>query len=85
MMTTLAAGKTDKIYYGSWLGDFSEGSSYELLEYWISYYRQDSSAEEDRLAGGNEWAVSFVNRIGEGPWALHSTLGVWRQWRSDKP
>jgi phosphate-selective porin OprO/OprP len=56
------------------LGDFSEGSSYELLEYWISYYKQDGSAEEDRLAGGNDWALSLVNRIGTGPWALHSTL-----------
>jgi phosphate-selective porin OprO/OprP len=63
-----------KIYYGSWLGDFSEGSSYELLEYWISYYKQHGSAEEDRLAGGNDWALSLVNRIGTGPWALHSTL-----------
>lgn len=63
-----------KIFYVSWLGDYSEGSSYELLEYWISYYRQEGSITEDRLAGGNDWALSLVNRMGNGPWALHSTL-----------
>ena len=61
-------------YYGSWLGDYSKGSSYELLEYWLSYYKQDGAITEDRLAGGNEWALSLVNRIGNGPWALHSTI-----------
>lgn len=63
-----------KVYYASWLGDFSEVSSYELHEYWLSYYKQDGGIEQDRLAGGNEWAVSFVNRLGNGPWSLHSTL-----------
>ena len=63
-----------KVYYGSWLGDFSAGSSFELLEYWISYYKQEGIAGEDRLAGGNDWALSLVNRVGNGPWALHSTL-----------
>ena len=63
-----------KIFYVSWLGDYSEGSSYELLEYWISYYKQEGSITEDRLAGGNDWALSLVNRMGNGPWALHSTL-----------
>jgi hypothetical protein len=63
-----------KVYYGSWLGDFSAGSSFELLEYWISYYKQEGTAGEDRLAGGNDWALSLVNRVGNGPWALHSTL-----------
>ena len=53
---------------------FSEGSSYELLEYWLSYYKQDGSIAEDRLAGGNDWALALVNRVGNGPWALHSTL-----------
>ena len=66
--------KDSKIYYGSWLGDFSGGSPYEILEYWISYYKQDGSSQEDRLAGGNNWALSLVNRVGTGPWALHSTL-----------
>ena len=63
-----------KIFYVSWLGDYSEGSSYELLEYWVSYYKQEGSITEDRLAGGNDWALSLVNRMGNGPWALHSTL-----------
>ena len=63
-----------KVYYASWLGDFSDTSSYELHEYWLSYYKQDGKLEEDQLAGGNEWALSFVNRIGDGDWALHSTL-----------
>ena len=63
-----------KVYYASWLGDFSDTSSYELHEYWLSYYKQDGTLKEDQLAGGNEWAFSFVNRIGEGDWSLHSTL-----------
>ena len=63
-----------KIFYVSWLGDYSEGSSYELLEYWVSYYKQEGSITEDRLAGGSDWALSLVNRMGNGPWALHSTL-----------
>ena len=63
-----------KVYYASWLGDFAETSSYELHQYWLSYYKQDGSISEDRLAGGNDWALAFVNRIGTAPWALHSTL-----------
>lgn len=63
-----------KVYYASWLGNFSESSSYELHEYWLSYYKQDGEINQDRLAGGNDWAVSFVNRLGNGPWSLHSTL-----------
>jgi hypothetical protein len=63
-----------KVYYASWLGDYSETSSYDLHEYWISYYKQDGSASEDHLAGGMDWAISFVNRIGNDPWSLHSTL-----------
>jgi phosphate-selective porin OprO/OprP len=63
-----------KVYYGSWLGDFSAGSSYELLEYWISYYKQEGIASEDRLAGGNDWSLALVNRFGNGPWSLHSTF-----------
>jgi hypothetical protein len=63
-----------KVYYASWLGDYSEMSSYELHEYWLSYYRQDGGIDQDRLAGGNEWALSFVNRLGNSSWALHSTL-----------
>ena len=64
----------NKVYYASWLGDYSEMSSYELHEYWLSYYKQDGSIDQDRLAGGNEWALSFVNRLGNSSWALHSTL-----------
>jgi hypothetical protein len=64
-----------KVYYASWLGDYSEMSSYELHEYWLSFYKQDGGIDQDRLAGGNEWALSFVNRLGGESWALHSTLG----------
>jgi hypothetical protein len=68
-------GWTDSnVYYASWLGDYSESSSYELHEYWLSYYKQEGSLTDERLAGGNDWAFSFVNRIGDGPWALHTTL-----------
>ena len=63
-----------KVYYASWLGDYSEMSSYELHEYWLSFYKQDGGIDQDRLAGGNEWALSFVNRLGGESWALHSTL-----------
>jgi len=56
------------------LGDYSETSSYDLHEYWISFYKQDGGNTEDHLAGGMDWALSLVNRIGNGPWALHSTL-----------
>ena len=65
-----------KVYYASWLGDFSATSSYEMHEYWLSFYKQDGSLNEDQLAGGNDWALSFVNRIGDGPWALHSTVAL---------
>lgn len=63
-----------RVYYASWLGDFSSGSSYDLLEYWISYYRQYGDSRQDHLAGGMDWSLSLVNRLGHGPWALHSTL-----------
>ncbi|MDG0964488.1 MAG: porin [Opitutales bacterium] len=65
-----------KVYYASWLGDFSETSSFEMHENWLSFYKQDGSLNEDQLAGGNDWALSFVNRIGDGPWALHSTVAL---------
>ena len=65
-----------KIYYASWLGDFSETSSYKLHDYWLSFYKQDGSISEDRLAGGNEWALSFVNRLGDGSWAIHTTFAL---------
>ena len=53
--------KDSKVYYASWLGDFSEQTTADMLEFWISYYKQSSSSNEDRLAGGNDWAISFVN------------------------
>ena len=64
------------VFYGSWLGDYSSSSEYELLEYWISYYKQETAPSEDRLAGGNDWALSLVNRIGTENWAIHSTLAM---------
>ena len=70
----IAGWEDSKIYYGSWLGDYSEGSSLELLQYWLSYYKQDGSISDDRLAGGNDWAMALVNRMGNGPWVLHSTI-----------
>ena len=63
-----------KVYFASWQGDYADGSSYDLLEYWVSYYKQDASLSEERLAGGNEWALSLVNRTGKGRWSLHSTV-----------
>lgn len=63
-----------KVYYASWLGNYSEESSYELHEYWFSYYKQNASIKDDRLAGGNDWALSFVNRIGNNPWSIHTTI-----------
>ena len=41
--------------------DFSEGNSYELLEYWLSYYKQDDSISEDR--GRNDWALALVGGL----------------------
>ena len=70
----LGGWEDSKVFYGSWLGDYSQGSSFDSLEYWISYYQQEGLISEDRLAGGNEWALSLVNRIENGPWAFHSTL-----------
>ena len=63
-------------YYLSWLGDYSENSSMDLLEYWISFYKQDGSRDQDHLAGGMDWALSLVNRIGKNRLALHSTLAL---------
>ena len=31
-------------------------------QYWLSYYKQDGSISEDRLAGGNDWALAFVKQ-----------------------
>ena len=59
-----------KVYYGSWLGDFSQGSSYELLEYWLSYYKQDGSSADDRLAGGNDRALALVESGGQRPMGI---------------
>ena len=70
----LGGWEDSKVFYGSWLGDYSQGNSFDSLEYWISYYQQEGLISEDRLAGGNEWALSLVNRIENGPLALHSTL-----------
>ena len=72
----LGGWEDSKVFYGSWLGDYSQGSSFDSLEYWVSYYQQEGLISEDRLAGGNEWALSLVNRIENGPWALHSTLAL---------
>ena len=66
--------KDSKVYYASWLGDFSEQTTADMLEFWISYYKQSSSSNEDRLAGGNDWAISFVNRWRKGNLSVHSTL-----------
>lgn len=63
-----------KVYYASWLGNYSDNSSYELHEYWLSFYKQVGSINEDRLAGGNDWALAFVNRIANDPWSLHTTI-----------
>ena len=46
----------------------------DLLEYWVSFYKQDGSIGEDRLAGGNDWALALVNRMRSGPWSLHGTI-----------
>ena len=70
----LGGWEDSKVFYASWLGDYSKGSSFDSIEYWISYYQQDGLISEDRLAGGNDWALSLVNRIKNGPWAIHSTL-----------
>lgn len=70
----LGGWEDSKVFYASWLGDYSKGSSFDSIEYWISYYQQDGLISEDRLAGGNDWALSLVNRIKNGPWAFHSTL-----------
>ena len=72
----LGGWKDSKVYYGSWLADYSKTSSYDTLEYWISYYKQEGDISEDRLAGGNDWALSFVNRTGSDSFVLHSTLAL---------
>ena len=53
---------------------FLEQTTADMLEFWISYYKQSSSSNEDRLAGGNDWAISFVNRWRKGNLSVHSTL-----------
>ncbi len=63
------------MYYASWLGDFSEGSGFDTKDFWISLYSQDSTTAEDRLAKGNDYAIAFVNRLAQGPWALHTSIG----------
>ena len=73
-----------KVYYASWLGSYSETSSYDLHEYWISFYKQDGDLADDHLAGGMDWALSLVNRIGNEPWALHSTLAFGDNGNLDK-
>ena len=63
------------MYYASWLGDFSEGSSLDKKDFWLSLYSQDSTTSEERLAKGNDYAIAFVNRLAKGPWALHTSIG----------
>ena len=72
----LGGWKDSKVFYLSWLGDFSENSSFDLLENWISYYTQEGDAGEDQLAGGMDWSLALVNRFGQGKWSLHSTLAT---------
>ena len=67
--------KDSTMYYASWSGDFSEGSGFDTKDFWISFYSQDSTTSEDRLAKGNDYAIAFVNRLARGPWALHTSIG----------
>ena len=67
--------KDSKTYYASWLGDFSEGSGFDKKEFWLSFYSQDSTTSEDRLAKGNDYAFALVNRLAQGPWAFHTSIG----------
>jgi phosphate-selective porin OprO/OprP len=72
----LGGWEDSKIFYLSWLGNYSDSSSLDLLEYWISYYNQQGDADEDHLAGGMDWSMALVNRLGQGDWLLHSTLAT---------
>ena len=72
----LGGWEDSKIFYLSWLGNYSDSSSLDLLEYWISYYNQQGDADEDHLAGGMDWSMALVNRLGQGDWLLHSTLAA---------
>jgi hypothetical protein len=64
------------LYYGSWLGDFSEKSRFDKQQYWISLYYQDVDAGEDSLAKGNTSALALVHRIAKGSWMIHSSFGL---------
>ena len=71
----LGGWKDSKTYYASWLGDFSDGSAFDLKDFWLSFYSQDSTTSEDRLGKGNDYAFALVNRLALGPWALHTSIG----------
>lgn len=73
------------MYYASWLGDYSESSSLDKKDFWISLYSQDSTTSEDRLAKGNDYAIAFVNRLAQGPWALHTSIGFGNNGPQDDP
>ena len=56
-------------YYASWLGDFSDGSAFDLKDFWLSFYSQDSTTSEDRLGKGNDYALlsSIASLLALGP------------------
>ena len=75
LMTITRGWKDSKTYYASWSGDFSEGSGFDQKDLWLSFYSQDGTTAEDRLAKGNDYAFALVNRLAQGPWALHTSIG----------
>ncbi|BCX49673.1 hypothetical protein HAHE_35810 [Haloferula helveola] len=60
----------------SWEGDFAGMTPFDMNDLWFSFFYQDADIPEDRLAGGIEWALAGVSRIGRGPWAVHTSLGI---------
>ncbi len=63
-------------YFASYERDFSEVTGLDTTDLWFSTYYQDSESGEDRLARGIQYAFAFVSRWADGPWALHTTLGL---------
>jgi len=63
-------------YFVSYERDFSQATGLDTTDLWFSAYYQDSESEEDKLAKGIEHAFAFVSRWANGPWALHTTLGI---------
>ena len=69
-----------KIYYGSWLGDFSEGSSTNYSSTGFPIISRMALSERIVSLEVTNGPCLLLTEWSTGPWSLHGHPGVWRQW-----